>query len=50
MTLAKKPLVVSPQCILNKRPQHWCFLAEFKKFLRTPILKIICEQLPLKIT
>ena len=31
--------------IIKKRPQHSCFLAKFPKFLRTPILKNICERL-----
>ena len=27
--------------------QHWCFHVNFTKFLKTSILKNICEQLPL---
>ena len=34
---------------IKKRLQHSCFPAKFANFLRTPILKNICEQLLLKI-
>ena len=39
--LIKLPLA----CIfIKKRLQHSCFPVKFEKFLRTPILKIICER------
>ena len=34
---------------IKKRLRHRCFLVEFAKFLKTPILKNICERLPLYI-
>ena len=34
---------------LIKRLQHRCFPVKFEKFLRTPILKNICERLLLKV-
>ena len=34
---------------IKKRRQHGCFLVNIAKFLRTPILKIICERLLLNI-
>ena len=30
---------------IKKRLQHWCFSVKFAKFLRTSILKNICERL-----
>ena len=33
---------------IKKRPQHWPFPVNITKFLRTPILKNICERLPLQ--
>ena len=30
---------------MKKRLQHWCFPVNIVKFLRTPILKNICELL-----
>ena len=30
---------------IKKRFQHWCFPVKFSKFLRTSILKNICERL-----
>ena len=30
---------------IRKRLQHWCFPVKFTKFLRTSILKNICERL-----
>ena len=30
---------------IKKILQHWCFPTKFAKFLRTPILKNICERL-----
>ena len=30
---------------IEKILQHWCFPMKFAKFLRTPILKNICERL-----
>ena len=33
----------------KKRLQHWSFLANIEKFLRTPILKNICERLLLRV-
>ena len=38
----------SGQKLYKKRPNHRCFPAKFVRFLRTPILKNICEQLLLK--
>ena len=37
--------------IIKKLPQnlHWPFPVEFAKFFRTPVLKIICEHVPLNI-
>ena len=32
---------------IKKRLRHRCFPVKFAKFLRTPILKNICERLPL---
>ena len=32
---------------IKKRFQYRCFLVNFAKFLRTPLLKNICEPLPL---
>ena len=32
---------------IKKRLQHWCFHVKFATFLRTSILKKICERLPL---
>ena len=34
---------------ITKRLQHWCFPVNIAKFLRTPILKNICERLLLDI-
>ena len=34
---------------IKKRLQHRCFLVNIAKFLRTPILKNICEQLVLRV-
>ena len=33
------------KAVLKKRLQHWCFIVKFAKFLRTSILKNICETL-----
>ena len=30
---------------IKKGLQHWCFHVKFAKFLRTPILKNICQRL-----
>ena len=35
--------------LLTKRLRHRCFPVRFAKFLRTPILKIICEGLLLSV-
>ena len=34
--------------VFKKRLQHRCFAVKIAKFLRTPILKNICEQLLLE--
>ena len=34
---------------IKKRLQHRCFLANIHKFLRTPVLKNICERLLLRV-
>ena len=31
--------------LIKKKFQHGCFIVKFTKFLRTPILKNICERL-----
>ena len=31
--------------VIEKKLQHWCFPLHIRKFLRTPILKNIDEQL-----
>ena len=41
----KKDLRPEACNFIRKRLQHSCFLAKFAKFLRTPILKNICERL-----
>ena len=43
----KTPVLESLQAcnFIKKRLQHWCFLVKFAKFLRTYILKTICERL-----
>ena len=41
--------VVGVACsFIKKRFQHRCFLVKFGKFLRTPILRKICERLLLQ--
>ena len=42
-----KLLVLGLQIYYRERPQHICFTVKFAKLLRTPILKNICERLPL---
>ena len=45
----KKLQASGPVTLLKKRLQHECFPVKFAKFLRTPILKNICKQLPSKL-
>ena len=37
--------VFRPATLLKKRLLHRCFPVKFEKFLRTPVLKNICERL-----
>ena len=41
-------LSLRPATLLKKRLQHRCFPMKFAKILRTPVLKNICERLPLQ--
>ena len=44
-----KTIPISTQIRVKKRLQHRCFLVKFAKFLRTPILRGVCERLLLYI-
>ena len=37
--------VFNKVAFIKKKLQHWCFPVKFVKFLRTPILKNVCERL-----
>ena len=45
-----KTVCLRPAVLLKKRLRHRCFPVKFTKFLRTPILKNIWEQLVLHFT